>query len=300
MRSRSTVRHPIIAAAVFALTASLDAAAQAQSVSGQFTLAGKPLKPTHVAAFRVRDQRAPRSMQTYVMLTLAPVDVEAIRTALDPYATSINDKAVLTSDNIAVYVSADGQVHFNAHVGDTQYLDSSAAMMGVPGSLAATCGENTAARVACTVKTTRPVKPMDGPTWTLDVSFASPIATRTPGTVMSPDGGVAGQELLALVGAVGGKDLSKIVALLAPGQAKSYQETWRTPAENLASAKDILSVRLPKQPKITGGELWAEDHAVLEVEGTPFPDSKTLYLVEMQRIDGHWKYANSVPAGSLR
>ena len=117
---------------------------------------------------------------------------------------------------------------------------------------------------------------------------------------MPADGGLAGKALLALITAVGGKDLSKILAGLTPEQAKSYQEDWRSPAENLTWAKDILSVRLPKQPKVTGGELVADDYAVLEVEGVPFPNSKMLYLVEMRLVAGRWLYANSSNVGMLR
>ena len=76
--------------------------------------------------------------------------------------------------------------------------------------------------------------------------------------------------------------------------------TLPSPAENLASAKDVLDARLPKKPKITGGELVANDHAVLEVEGVPYENGRMLYLVEMRLVNGRWLYETSGVAGMLR
>ena len=179
-------------------------------------------------------------------------------------------------------------------------MDSTGTIMGQQGSLSATCKENTATRIACTVKTTKEVKPMEGPAWTLDVSFDSDVLSRPAGKPMAKDGEAPGMALLALRAAVGGDDLAKILALLAPDKAKSYNEDYNTPAENLKSAKDILDARLPKQPKITGGEWLADDHALLEVEGVPFANGRRmLYLVEMRRVDGKWLWEDSGAAGML-
>lgn len=274
--------------------------AHAGKISGQFVLDGKTVPVHEVAAFRMRDQFNPRTFETYVMLTAKPVDRAAIGAALDPYAVAINDPAVHDADYLAFSVSADGKTSVNAHVGGTQYLDSSGKIMGQTGSLIASCRENTPTRIACSVKTAKPVKSMDGPTWSMDLSFEADVLTRASGKPLAKDGEAPGKALLALRTAVGGKDLAKILALLTPGEAKSYQEDWRSPAENLASAKDILDARLPKKPKITGGELVATDHAVLEVEGVPYENGRMLYLVEMRLVDGRWLYETSGVAGMLR
>jgi hypothetical protein len=274
--------------------------AHAGKISGQFVIGGKTVPVHEVAAFRMRDQFNPRTFQTYVMLTAKPVNRAAIGAALDPYALAINDPAVHGTDYIAFSVSADGETDVNAHVGGTQYIDSSGKIMGQTGSLIASCRENTPTRIACSVKTAKPVKSMDGPTWSMDLSFESDVLARTPGKPLAKDGEAPGKALLALRAAVGGKDLAKILALLTPEEAKSYQEDWRSPAENLASAKDLLDTRLPKQPKITGGELVANDHAVLEVEGVPYENGRMLYLVEMRLINGRWLYETSGVAGMLR
>jgi hypothetical protein len=274
-------------------------AAHASPISGQFVLDGKTVPMQEVAAFRVRDQFNPRSVETYVMLTAKPVDRAAISASLDPYSVAINDPAVRDADYIAFSVRANGEVSVNAHVGGTQYLDSSGKIMGRPGSLIAKCRENTPARVACNVKTEAPVKPMDGPTWSMDLTFEADVLGRAPGKPLAKDGEAPGKALLALREAVGGNDLAKILALVTPGEGKGYQEDWRSPAENLAWAKDLLEARLPKQPKITGGEMIADDHAVLEVEGVPYENGHMLYLVEMRRVNGNWVYEQSSVAGML-
>lgn len=285
---------------VFALALPGLGASHAGTISGQFVLGGKTVPVHEVAGFRMRDRFNPRTVETYVMLTVKPVDRAVISASMDPYAVAINDAAVRDDDYLAFSVRADGETHLNAHVGGTQYLDSSGTMMGQPGSLIAKCRENTPARIACSVKTAKPVKPMDGPAWSMDLSFETDVLARAAGKPLARDGEAPGKAFLALRTAVGAADLAKILELLAPQEAKSYREDWRTPAENLASAKEILDVRLPKQPQITGGELVANDHAVLEVEGVPYENGHMLYLVEMRLVHGRWVYETSSVAGLLQ
>jgi hypothetical protein len=282
------------------VTVALATPVSAQPVSGHFTLGRTSMRPRHAAAFRVRDPSAPRTIATYVMLTLAPVDAARIRAAIDPYVVAINDPAVLDADYLALHVTATGETRLNAHVGGTQYLAGNGPMMGAAGELVATCTENTPARIACTVNTPRPVTPMNGPAWTLDVTFASPVEARAAGTAIAAGGGPVGEALLALVKALDGNNLTLILASMTPAQAAQYRHDYNTPAEDLASAKDILGLRLPKQPTITGGEQFADDRVVLEVEGTPFAGTTMLYLVEMRRLGGAWKYADSATVGLLR
>ena len=282
------------------MVAPMSAQGPASTVTGAFTLSGQALKPAHAAAFRVRNQNAPRTLETFVMLTLKPVDMGAISAEIDPYMAAINDPAAMRADYLAFWVSDSGETRVNAHVGGTQYIDTSGFIMGSKGSLVASCKENTPSRIACTVKTAEAVKSLDGPSWTLDVTFASAVSSRAAGKPLPVDGGPAAKALVALITAVGGNALAPILAGLTPDEAKSYQETYRTPAENLESAKDILSVRLPKKPKVTGGEQIASDHVVLEVEGEPYPGGRMLYLVQMKLIDGRWRYDRSNPVGLLR
>ena len=271
----------------------------ADSVSGEFTLGDKVVKPTEVAAFRIRNSFNPREFQTYVMLTTRPVQREAIANDTDPYTTAINDEAVNDADYIALFVRADGETGMNAHVGGTQYIDSSGEIMGERGSLLSTCSTNTPERVACTVTVAKPVKSMDGPAWSIDVTFDSAVLARKPGKPIAKDGGEPGKVLLALIDAAQGDDLPKILALLVPSEAEDYQRDYNTPQENLENAKQMFEFTLPKQPKITGGEMLDENTALLEVEGVPYEGSRVLYIVRMEIHDGRWGYASSQRAGML-
>jgi hypothetical protein len=282
------------------LALALPAVAPAAPVTGQFVLDGKPVAVKEVAAFRMRDQFKPRELETYVVVSATPVDKAAIGASLDPYTAAINDPAVMSADYLAFTVRANGEVAMNAHVGGTQYIDTSGTMMGQRGSLTASCRENTAARVACSVKSPKPVKAMDGPSWSVDLAFETDVVSRPAGNPLPAGGGDPGKAFLALRSSVGGKDLGKLLAGLVPEEAKSYQEDWRSPEENLASANELLDIRLPKKPKITGGEALADDRALLEIEGEPYENGKMLYLVEMKRVDGKWLYSSSAPVGMLR
>ena len=275
-------------------------AASADKVSGEFKLGGVALKPSHVAAFQIRDQNNPRTFQTYVMLTREAVDSKSISASMDPYSTAINDDAVKDADYLALTVSADGTVGMNAHIGGTQYIDSSGTVFGERGNLVADCSANTASHVSCSVKVAKPVKTSDGPAWSVDVQFDTAVLTRTMGSPLDKNGGDPGKALLALVAATKGDDMNKIIALLAPNQAEGAQPDYNTPAENLTHIKKMLSFQLPKQPKITGGQLISADRAVLEVEGGEPKDIKILYLVEMLRSNGSWQYSSGSIAGMLR
>lgn len=274
-------------------------ATAADTTSGQFVLDGKALAPTSVAAFRVRSQDNPREFSTYVMLSTKPMDLEALAQSDDAYATAINDAAVMNDDHLAFGINADGTVSMNAHVGGTQYIDSSGYIMGSKGSLVADCTTSTIERVACSVRNAKPVKAMGGDTWTVDVKFDSAVIPRASGTPLPTDGGEPGKAFDAFIEAARGDDLPKIIALLSPRQAEMFSHDYNTPEENLKSAKQMFEFTLPKKHKVTGGELRGEDKALLEVEGVPFEGSRVLYIVSMERADGRWGYVFSQWAGKL-
>ena len=270
----------------------------AGSTSGTFKLDDLEVKPTESAAFRIRDMFNPRQKQTYVMLTNKAVDSTSIVESLDPYTTAINDPAA-NVDHLTFSVDLDGKVTMNAKVGGTQYIDSTGKIMGEQGSLVAECSENTTTRVACTIKSAKPVKTDDG-SWTLDVSFDSDVLARPAGKPMAKDGGDPAKAMFALEKAVGGSDLAAILALVTADVGTDFQRDYNTPEENLAWAKELLTMRIPKKAKVTGGEQLSDDHVLLEVEGEPWPDSKMLYEVEMRLVDGTWRYANGSTLGMLR
>src|SRR3954470_10655634 len=87
--------------------------AHAGPISGQLVLDGKPVPVSEIAAFRMRDQFNPRTLETHVVLTAKPVDRAKISASLDPYTTAINDPAVLEADYLAFSVRANGEVALN-------------------------------------------------------------------------------------------------------------------------------------------------------------------------------------------
>ncbi|AVP96107.1 hypothetical protein C7S18_02365 [Ahniella affigens] len=272
--------------------------ADAASVNAEFVLNGQSLKPSQVAAFRIRDSFNPREQETYVMLTSEPVDAAAIVADLDPYARAINDPAA-NADHLNFFVKSNGDVSMNAKVGGTQYLDSSGKIMGQQGGLIAECRQNTKTEVACTVKSAKPTK-NDGDSWTVVAEFSAPVQSRPEGTPLAADGGAAGKSFNALAKAIQGDDLTAILALLTATAGADFQRDYNTPEENLAWAKDLLGTRIPKKAKVTGGEQLAADHVLLEVVGEPWEGSKMLYQVEYRHVDGKWLYETSSTVGMLR
>ncbi len=272
----------------------------AQKLEGVFEIGGKKIEVNEIAAFRMRDQFNPRQKETYVMLTKIAVNKDQIKIDSDPYSLAINDPAVKNEDYISFFVKADGTVSMNAHVGGTQYVDTSGKMMGMKGSLSATCTSNTAEEVACTVSTAKPVNSIDGPTWSVKFDFDTPILSRPPGRSLAKGGAEIGRALLQLYAAQKAKKSEELLLHMTEEERESYKADWRTPEENLKSLMDHFEYQLPKSPKITGGELLDENNALLEVEGVPYENGKMLYLVEMGKRDGQWRYQQTSIAGMLK
>ena len=284
----------------FCILLAVSGGARADSVTGKFVIGGKALELKHIAAFKVRDQLNARQFETYVMWTALPVDLKAISAARDPYTMAINDPAVKDDDFVAFSVQADGKVTMNAHVGGTQFLDSSGIMMGQAGGLKASCRTNSAARVDCDVGSLEPVKAMDGPTWEFSVSFDTPVLSKPAGTAIAAGGGDAGKALLALSAAHKANNKAVLLAQLDAEEAAEYAADWRTPEENLKALVEHFDWGLPKQPNVTGGETVDADTVLLDVEGVPYPDGKILYQVEMHKVDGAWRYVSSTTLGLLK
>lgn len=274
-------------------------AARADSVSGQFELDGKLLAPNEVAAFRVRNQTSPRDFETYVLLTTKAVNRELIRVSVDPRAQAHNDEAVIRGDVIALHVQANDKITLKTRFSGKQYVDSSAALPGQPPVLVASCSVNSAVRVACRVSTDKVVSAALAQAWSVNLSFDTAVLTHAVGKPLPRDGGAPGDALRALVAGLNGNDFDAILALLSEGAAVDFQESWRSPAENLKVARTVLGKTMPQRPLVTGGELWTNDHAVLEVEGTTSQGIKLLYLVEMRRVHGQWVFDSSRSVGTL-
>jgi len=155
--------------------------------------------------------------------------------------------------------------------------------------------------VTCTVKTAEPVKTTDGTIWSVDMSFDSAVSSRTPGKATEKDGGEPGKAFRAFIASAQGDDLGKITALMSKRQGDNYQRDYNTPAENLKDLKQTLGFKLPKQPRVTGGEFVNDDYALLDVEGkTEGGGSAWLFQAEMRRENGHWVYDDAGRVGMLK
>jgi hypothetical protein len=278
----------------------LSCSVHAQSSKGQFMFDGKALPLSHIAAFRIRDQANARQFETYVMWTPSPVNQKAISNALDPYAIAINDPATRNADYVSFSVKADGNIAMNAHVGGTQYIDTSGQMMGETGSLKVSCRTNTTTKVDCDVSSPKPVKSMDGPTWQIHMSFAAPVLFKAPGAALPADGGTAGKAFLNVSAAYKAKNKAILLAQLSPEEAAEFAADWRTPEENLKALVQRFEWSLPKQPKVVGGETADANTALLQVEDVPFPGGKMLYHVEMRKQGSGWRYVGSTMLGLLK
>jgi len=290
----------LIASAIAAVVLTLSGGVHAEAFKGQFVIDGKKLDLTHMAAFRVRNQRNAREFETLVFWTPAPLDEKGIAASGDPYTKAINDPAVDDVDYISLSIQADGNAQVNARVGGTQYVDTSGVMFDKAGGLKSSCRANTATRLDCDVASLKQVKTMNGPAWELQLSFDTPVQSRPAGAALPAGGGDAGKAFLALSAALQAKNKTLLMAHLDAEDTESYQADYYTPEENAKRLLEHFEMRLPKQPKVTGGELIDAERVLLEVEGVPFATKKMLYHVEMRKVEGAWRYVISNTLGFVK
>lgn len=268
----------------------------ASDVTGQFTVDGKPpIKPKYAAAYAVRDQRDARKWQVEVVLSEEAMDVASAVAELDPHTNAINQKALSDHNYILLWVSPDGKVSMNATYteGMVQYIDKTEF-----GSLAADLKENGADRISGRIYTPKPVKTMDGDAYNVDVTFVTPVARPAAGKAVAKDGDAA-KAYLAFADAIEKKSWAGLQKGMTKERFASYNEDWRSQAENLESAVDILKARGPKgHPKVTAAEQRG-DTVILDVEGDLYEGRRALWQVTMVKEDGHWAYEDAGLAGLL-
>ena len=176
----------------------------------------------------------------------------------------------------------------------TQYMNDASG--GLEGEFTA----NTAATVAGRVYAAAPMKTMDGPPYTIDVTFTAEVIPALTGTALPAGGGEPGKALTTFMGALVKKNWPGLKAGLSPRQLPSFEKDYNTPAENASSAVDILSAWLPTAKfKVTGGVLVNDTTAGLEMEGERF-GSRVLSFVKMVKTGAVWQFDESASAGSLR
>ena len=265
--------------------------ASAESSKSSFELDGVKQEFSVVSAFRVLDRSNPDAFETLVFLTKTVPDRESIRDADDPYAVAINDPAT-EEDYLTLVIDRAGVVGLNASIEGVQYLDSSGLIFGEQGSLAASCSSNSDNHVACVVNTEKEVTTAGGKLWKLETEFDSEVQFRAPGKPVAAGGGVAGEALQGLWAALKEDDLEPILNGLSEERAANYRVTWRTPEENLESAKEDLARMLPFNATVIGGEWRGDDQVSLMVKGemAGWGETKVTFRVTMLRADGRWGF----------
>jgi hypothetical protein len=284
----------LLSAISMGFTAIAAPASSNANVSGQVAVDGTTLTPTHVLAFRQRNQNDASQFETVVILTNSALDPKAAL-EIDAYAAAINDPAT-QGNHAKLFISEKGAVILNANVEGTQHLHGTESMFGEPAGLKATCAHNSKERIACTIEDVKHA----GSQLQMSLQFDVPVQARAsgkaiPNAAQSP----AAKSLVALLEAIKGNNLQPILAGLSADEARSYQRDYNTEAENLSSAKQMLGVMLPKKAKVIAAEQLADDRVLLEVQGEAFPGRNMLYLVEMRKEKGAWVYEATYPLGLL-
>jgi len=270
--------------------------ARTGSASGTVKSATGTIAPTFATAYVVRDSQHPRQKLVELLLTETAVNPAPLRDALDPNVVAINLPELRDRNYVLLWVAADGSVRMNATYSKTmtQYVNDSS------GGLKGEFTTNTPTKVEGRIYSPAPLKTVDGPTYTIDVKFSADVIPALTGTPLPAGGGDPGQAFLALTDAVAKKNWNGIKAGLSPKILPSYDQSYNTPAENLASAVDILSARIPiAKAKVTGGFLVSPTVAVIEFEGERF-GTTWVEVARMEKTGAAWQFVDSAPVGMIR
>jgi hypothetical protein len=158
---------------------------------------------------------------------------------------------------------------------------------------------NTPAKVAGHVFSPKPLKSMDGSPYTIDLTFSTEVTRPPAGTKLPADGGEPGKALKALQAAIANKSWEGISKNITAKHLESFNESDRTPKENLDDALQTLGFWLPKKAgKITGGELHG-DSAILKLEAELFEGQNGLFLVRMVKEGPRWVFDRATKAGMI-
>lgn len=282
----------LVVALLFAATG----VAAAGPASGTVKSATGTISPKFATAYVVRDSRNPHKTTVELLLSEVAVDPASLRDDLDRHMTAINLDPLRDRNYLLLWVDSDGTVRMNATYSKTmtQYINDTA------GGLKGEFTTNTPAKIDGHIHSPAPLKTMDGPTYTIDVTFSADVIPAPSGTPLAAGGGEPGKALTAFLGAITKKDWNGIKAGLSPRALPNFERSYNSPAENLSSAVDILNARLPvTKAKITGGMQVSPTSAVLEVEGERF-GTLWLSLVRMVKTGATWQFEESAPVGMIR
>jgi hypothetical protein len=281
---------------LWALALTLPLSAFAGEASGEFT-AGKrpPIKPLYAAAFETRDQRDARKRAVEVVLSEEPVDLSEAVNELDPHTSVINQKALMDHNYVLLWVRPGNDVSMNATYSATmtQFIETT------PDRMKAELTANTPDRVAGRIFSTKPLKTMDGETYSINLTFSTAITHALAGTKLPAGGGAPGKAFDALQAAMTKKDGDGVKSNVTAKRLESFNDADRSAKENLDDALQTLGMFLPKKPgKITGGELRG-DVAILDLEGELFEGQFGLFQIRMIKTGDHWLFDRATRVGLI-
>jgi hypothetical protein len=288
----------VVLTSVAAVSLAVPPLVHGQTASGAFTVQpGGSITPKVAAAYLVRDQFNPRETEVEIILSTAPVNVAAAAADLSPHTAVINDPSLKDTNYVLVWVKPDGGVSMNATFSRTmtQFLDRTTK----GGTLKAELTTRTGAKVAGRIFTPSPVKTLDGATYTVDLTFSTPVTSPPAGTALPAGGGEPGNALSAFLAARERKDWAGLKGALAPRLTGMFVKDYNDDAENLADMLQTLDFWLPVgNVAITGGVLRGDD-AVLDLEGRLASGVRALTLVRMIKGPSQWLVESATLAGML-
>jgi hypothetical protein len=282
--------------AAIAILSAFSLSTFAGEASGEFT-AGKraPIRPKYAAAYATPDQRDARKMSIEVVLSEEPVDIAAAVAELDPHSNVINQKALRDHNYVLLWVRPGNDVSMNATYSDTmtQFIEMTGSRM------TAQLTANTADKVAGHIVSPKPLKTMDGESYTIDLTFSTDVSRLPPGTKLPADGGEPGKAYKALQSAIAAKSWDGVSKNVTAKNLQSFSADYHTAQENLDDAVQTLGFWLPKKPgKIAGGELRG-DSATLQIEAELFEGQNGLFLVRMVKEGPRWVFDRAAKAGMI-
>jgi hypothetical protein len=230
-----------------------------------------------------------------VVLSEAPINAVSAAAELDPHTNAINQSALRDHNYILLWVRPDNDVSMNATYSETmtQFIETTGSRMK------AELTTNTPAKVAGHIFSPKPLKTMDGDPYTIDLTFSTEVTRPVAGTPLPADGGEPGKALKALQAAIAKKNWDDITKNVTAKNLESFNESYRTPKENLDDALQTLGFWLPKKPgKIAGGELRG-DVAILNLEGELYEGQSGLFLVRMVKAGPNWVFDRATKAGLI-
>ena len=124
----------------------------------------------------------------------------------------------------------------------TQYVEMTGSRM------TADITTNTRDKVAGRIFSPKPLKTMDGDDYTIDLKFSTEVTRPPAGTKLPADGGEPGKALKALQAAIAKKSWDGIKSNVSAKNVESFDESYRTPKENLDDAIQTLGFWLPRSP----------------------------------------------------